>query len=71
MALRCGTNIVMLLAVGHPPPPARVRTPSPAKTAAAVIRIALTGSLSAILAPMTTAGMFASIMPRVVPRTTG
>jgi hypothetical protein len=33
-------------------------------------RIAFTGSLSAILPPISTAGMFASIMPSVVPMTT-
>lgn len=55
----------------HPPPPARVTTPSMANTTAAVMRMALTGSLSAILSPIITAGMFASIMPSVVPMTTG
>jgi len=36
-----------------------------------MMRMAFTGSLSAILSPMSTAGMFASIMPRVVPITIG
>ena len=48
-----------------------VKTPSAANTTATVMRIALTGSFSAILFPMRTAGIFASIMPRVVPMTTG
>jgi len=53
----------------HLPPPTRVTAPSAANTIAAVARIAFTGSLSAILSPMSTAGMFANIMPSVVPRT--
>src|SRR6516162_3783883 len=55
----------------HPPPLTIVRIPSAANTTAAVIRIALTGSFSAIVSPIRTAGIFASIMPSVVPRTTG
>jgi hypothetical protein len=54
----------------QPSPLARVKMPSAANTTAAVMRIVLTGSISAILSPASTAGILASIMPRVVPMTT-
>src|SRR5207302_8043128 len=57
--------------IHHSPAPAIVRTPSTANTAAATRRIALMGSLPANRSPSTTTGMLASIMPRVVPSTTG
>ena len=49
---------------------ARVRIASAANTMAAVTRMAVTGSLSAILSPMGAAGTFAIITPSVVPTTT-
>src|SRR4029077_7914132 len=55
----------------HPPSPAIVRTPSAVNTSAATMRIALTGSRPAIRSPITTTGILASIMPSVVPSTTG
>src|SRR5712671_2384773 len=57
--------------IHHSPAPAIVKSPSTANTAAATRRIALMGSLPANRSPSTTAGMLASIMPRVVPSTTG
>ena len=48
-----------------------VSTPSAPNTRAAMIRIVFTGSLPASRSPITTAGMFASIIPSVVPATTG
>ena len=55
----------------YPPPLAMVTRPSTANTAAAAMRIARTGKFPAILSPINTAGTFASIMPKVVPMTTG
>jgi hypothetical protein len=57
--------------ITHSPKPVRVRSPSVANTTAAVMRMAFTGSLSATLLPRSTTGMLASIMPSVVPITTG
>jgi hypothetical protein len=54
-----------------PATPGEGDNPEGANTKAAVTRMAVTGSLSTIRSPMRTAGMFASIMPSVVPITTG
>jgi hypothetical protein len=54
----------------HNRSPLNVTMPSAAKTIAAMIRMALTGSLPASLSPMITAGILASIIPKVVPATT-
>jgi hypothetical protein len=57
--------------VTHLLKPVGVRTPSGAKTIAAVKRVALPESLPTILSPMITARIMLSIMPSVVAVTTG
>jgi hypothetical protein len=64
-------RLFLLIDYRFAPTPISVSTPRAANTMAAVMRIAFTGSLSASLLARNTAGTLASIMPSVVPVTTG